>query len=110
MSGAEGGSRTRTTLRSTDFKSVASAIPPPRHRARKNSTAPNSRQTNQVKSKIQTSESKVLKLLVGKRRRTKFCPVEDPSSGTELSLSCVPFLSQNLPRVEVAHARTSDFD
>jgi hypothetical protein len=28
--GAEGGSRTRTTLRSTDFKSVASAIPPPR--------------------------------------------------------------------------------
>ena len=33
--GAEGGSRTRTTLRSTDFKSVASAIPPPRH-ARKN--------------------------------------------------------------------------
>ena len=29
--GAEGGSRTRTTLRSTDFKSVASAIPPPRH-------------------------------------------------------------------------------
>ena len=31
MIGAEGGSRTRTTLRSTDFKSVASAIPPPRH-------------------------------------------------------------------------------
>jgi DNA-binding LacI/PurR family transcriptional regulator len=28
--GAEGGSRTHTTLRSTDFKSVASAIPPPR--------------------------------------------------------------------------------
>ena len=29
--GAEGGSRTRTSLRTTDFKSVASAIPPPRH-------------------------------------------------------------------------------
>src|SRR3954453_6320160 len=29
--GAEGGSRTRTPLRTTDFKSVASAIPPPRH-------------------------------------------------------------------------------
>lgn len=34
MIGAEGGSRTRTTLRSTDFKSVASAIPPPRHAAK----------------------------------------------------------------------------
>ena len=33
--GAEGGSRTRTTLRSTDFKSVASAIPPPRHAAQR---------------------------------------------------------------------------
>jgi hypothetical protein len=32
IDGAEGGSRTHTTLRSTDFKSVASAIPPPRHR------------------------------------------------------------------------------
>src|SRR6185369_1839090 len=32
MIGAEGGSRTHTTLRSTDFKSVASAIPPPRRR------------------------------------------------------------------------------
>ena len=30
--GAEGGSRTRTPLRETDFKSAASAIPPPRHR------------------------------------------------------------------------------
>src|SRR5438309_1129290 len=30
--GAEGGSRTHTTLRSTDFKSVASAISPPRRR------------------------------------------------------------------------------
>src|SRR5690242_19139450 len=29
--GAEGGSRTRTSLRTTDFKSAASAIPPPRH-------------------------------------------------------------------------------
>src|SRR6266850_6209592 len=37
--GAEGGSRTRTTLRSTDFKSVASAIPPPRH-INQNSTQP----------------------------------------------------------------------
>ena len=35
FTGAEGGSRTRTSLRTTDFKSVASAIPPPRH-ARKN--------------------------------------------------------------------------
>ena len=42
--GAEGGSRTRTSLRTTDFKSAASAIPPPRH-VRKNSTAQNSRQT-----------------------------------------------------------------
>ncbi len=33
--GAEGGSRTRTTFRSTDFKSVASAIPPPRHAAQR---------------------------------------------------------------------------
>src|SRR5207244_6301349 len=32
INGAEGGSRTHTTLRSTDFKSVASAIPPPRRR------------------------------------------------------------------------------
>src|SRR6266850_3447533 len=39
MIGAEGGSRTRTTLRSTDFKSVASAIPPPRH-INQNSTQP----------------------------------------------------------------------
>jgi hypothetical protein len=31
MIGAEGGSRTRTPSRTTDFKSVASAIPPPRH-------------------------------------------------------------------------------
>ena len=30
--GAEGGSRTRTSFRTTDFKSAASAIPPPRHR------------------------------------------------------------------------------
>ena len=30
-SGAEGGSRTRTSFRTTDFKSAASAIPPPRH-------------------------------------------------------------------------------
>src|SRR6185503_15398208 len=61
MSGAEGGSRTRTTLRSTDFKSVASAIPPPRHRARKNSTPPNSRQTIQESpmSKVQSPKSKV---------------------------------------------------
>ena len=29
--GAEGGSRTRTSFRTTDFKSAASAIPPPRH-------------------------------------------------------------------------------
>jgi hypothetical protein len=36
MVGAEGGSRTRTSLRTTDFKSAASAIPPPRH-ARQNS-------------------------------------------------------------------------
>lgn len=28
---AEGGTRTHTSLRRTDFKSVASAIPPPRH-------------------------------------------------------------------------------
>ena len=33
--GAEGGSRTRTSFRTTDFKSVASAIPPPRHIVRK---------------------------------------------------------------------------
>ena len=33
--GAEGGSRTRTPLRTTDFKSVASAIPPPRHERQK---------------------------------------------------------------------------
>ena len=30
-SGAEGGSRTRTSFRTMDFKSTASAIPPPRH-------------------------------------------------------------------------------
>ena len=37
--GAEGGSRTRTSFRTTDFKSAASAIPPPRHVVRKpNST------------------------------------------------------------------------
>ena len=34
-SGAEGGSRTRTSLRTMDFKSTASAIPPPRHVVRK---------------------------------------------------------------------------
>src|SRR5678815_3436067 len=34
--GAEGGSRTRTPLRTTDFKSVASAIPPPRHVSKNN--------------------------------------------------------------------------
>ena len=45
--GAEGGSRTRTTLRSTDFKSVASAIPPPRH-VRKNSMAYERQQTSCV--------------------------------------------------------------
>jgi hypothetical protein len=32
--GAEGGSRTRTSFRTMDFKSTASAIPPPRHVAR----------------------------------------------------------------------------
>src|SRR6266850_3673882 len=45
--GAEGGSRTRTTLRSTDFKSVASAIPPPRHVPAKIARHQNSRQTLQ---------------------------------------------------------------
>ena len=34
--GAEGGSRTHTTLRSTDFKSVASAISPPRRTSKDN--------------------------------------------------------------------------
>jgi hypothetical protein len=39
--GAEGGSRTRTSFRTTDFKSAASAIPPPRHVVRNpNSTKP----------------------------------------------------------------------
>ena len=39
--GAEGGSRTRTSFRTTDFKSAASAIPPPRHVVRgANSTKP----------------------------------------------------------------------
>jgi hypothetical protein len=45
MIGAEGGSRTHTTLRSTDFKSVASAIPPPRH-ARKGITPLHKRASN----------------------------------------------------------------
>src|SRR5215213_3516862 len=39
--GAEGGSRTRTSFRTTDFKSAASAIPPPRHVVRN----PNSTKT-----------------------------------------------------------------
>ena len=39
--GAEGGSRTRTSFRTTDFKSAASAIPPPRHVVRN----PNSNKT-----------------------------------------------------------------
>ena len=39
--GAEGGSRTRTSFRTTDFKSAASAIPPPRHVVRNpNSSKP----------------------------------------------------------------------
>src|ERR1043166_4406367 len=41
VAGAEGGSRTRTSFRTTDFKSAASAIPPPRHVVRNsNSTKP----------------------------------------------------------------------
>src|SRR6185436_9648 len=40
-SGAEGGSRTRTSFRTIDFKSTASAMPPPRHVIRNpNSTTP----------------------------------------------------------------------
>src|SRR5215212_3509123 len=37
--GAEGGSRTRTSLRTTDFKSAASAIPPPRQVVRNSNIA-----------------------------------------------------------------------